>query len=296
MRKIIVVVGPTAVGKTKISIALAKHYNLEIISGDSVSIYKELDIGSAKPTLEEMAGIKHHLLDCVDLDTQYSVCDFQREARKLIDKNDVSLICGGTGLYIQSVLFDYEFQASRRDEDFDLKYENYSNEELYSLLVEMDPKVVETDLVANNRKRVLRALEICQTAGPYSSYNNKSQALYDYYIVYLNISSREKLYERINARVLEMMDLGLENEVRNLYSRGIKPNAIGYKEFIPYFNGECELPLVIENIQKNTRHLAKRQITWFKNQMNSTFYDVDLANISNTIDEIIADLDKFLEK
>ena len=125
MKKVIVVVGPTAVGKTKISIELAKHYNIQIISGDSVSIYKRLDIGSAKPSLEEMDGVKHYLVDILDPKDEYSVCDFQRDARKIIDENELSLICGGTGLYIESVLYNYEFEAKKRDLDFYKKYEEY---------------------------------------------------------------------------------------------------------------------------------------------------------------------------
>ena len=162
MKKVIVVVGPTAVGKTKISIELAKHFNCEIISGDSVAVYKRLDIGSAKPTLSEMQGVTHHLIDARNPLDQYSVCDFQKDARSIIDKNELSLICGGTGLYIQSVLFNYEFNAKNRDFDFEKKYANYSNNELYELLISKDPNIDKNKLHPNNRKRVLRALEVLE--------------------------------------------------------------------------------------------------------------------------------------
>ena len=159
MKKVLVVVGPTAVGETKTAIELAKHYNAEIISGDSVAIYKRLDIGSAKPTKEEMDGVKHYLIDIIDPATEYSVKDFQEAARKIIDSSDdLKIISGGTGLYVQSVLYNYEFNASKRDFDYEEKYKDYSNDELYSLLLELDPNVDKNKTHPNNRKRVLREL------------------------------------------------------------------------------------------------------------------------------------------
>ena len=162
MKKVIVIVGPTAVGKTKLSLDIAKELNTSIISGDSVSVYKGLDIGSAKPTKEEQALVKHYLIDIREPNDTYSVADFQCEARKIIDENDLSLICGGTGLYIQSALFNYEFEASKRDLDFSKKFEDYSNEELYSLLLSKDPNIDRDKLHPNTRKRVLRGLEVLE--------------------------------------------------------------------------------------------------------------------------------------
>ena len=295
MKRVIVVVGPTAVGKTKIAIELAKNYNLDVISGDSVAVYKRLDIGSAKPTIEEMDGVKHHLIDVMEPTEQFDVATFQKMARNIIDKNDISLICGGTGLYIQSVLFNYEFKAQKRNEAFEEKYNDLSNEELYALLLKKDPNIDKEKLHPNNRKRVLRALEVMDELNEsIHSFDKKKEALYDYFIIYLKMN-REKLYERINKRVDIMIEDGLIDEVKSLYDDGILPHAIGYQELVPYFKGEVSLDTAIEEIKKNTRHLAKRQETWFKNQMDSHFYDVDIENINNTINQIENDLDRWLK-
>ena len=295
MKKVLVVVGPTAVGKTKISISLAKHYGIDIISGDSVAIYKRLDIGSAKPTKEEMDGVCHHLIDIKDPKESYSACDFQREARKILDQNDFTLICGGTGLYIQSALFNYEFNAPARNLDYGKKYENLSNQELYDLLLKKDPNIDREKLHPNNRKRVLRALEVKEELDlSIHSFNHKNEALYDYFIVYLSLD-REVLYERINKRVDMMVSDGLIDEVKALYDDGIYPHAIGYQELVPYFDHDITLESAIEEIKKNTRHLAKRQETWFRHQMDSHFYTVDLDNIENTINQIIKDVDGWLK-
>ena len=296
MNKVIVVVGPTAVGKTKISIELAKHYGLDIISGDSVAIHKRLDIGSAKPTQEEMDGVKHYLIDEIEAADDYSVADFQREARAIMDKNELSLICGGTGLYIQSAIYNYEFNASKRDLDYGKKFEGYSNQELYDLLLSKDSNIDREKLHPNNRKRVLRALEVLEELDTsIHSFNNKREKLYDHFIVYLKLP-RERLYERINQRVDEMIKDGLVAEVKSLYDDGIFPHAIGYQELVPYFEGLISLDMAIDEIKKNTRHLAKRQETWFKNQMDSNFYDVRLDDINSTINEIIADIDRRLDR
>ena len=296
MGKVIVVVGPTAVGKTKISIELAKHYGVEIISGDSVAVYKGLDIGSAKPTVLEQQGIKHHLIDIRDPQNQYSVADFQRDAREIIDNRELSLICGGTGLYVQSVLFNYEFNAQSRDLDYGKQFEGYSNQELFDLLLSKDSNIDKNKLHPNNRKRVLRALEVLeQLDTSIHSFDKKNEAKYDYYLVYLSLP-REELYNRINQRVDIMMNDGLLSEVKSLYDNGIYPHAIGYQEFIPYFEGLVGLETAVEEVKKNTRHLAKRQETWFRNQLTSHFYTVDLSNINNTINEIISDVDGWLKK
>lgn len=292
MKKVIIVLGPTAVGKTKIGIELAKRLNTEIISGDSVQVYKGLDIGSAKATKEEMDGVVHHLIDILEPMEDYSVCDFQKQARELMDKMEVPLIVGGTGLYIKAAISNYEFDAPKRDFSFEEQYSNYSNEELYELLKKHDEKMCEI-VHQNNRKRVLRALFAVLNNEPLSEKNGKDELLYDPYIIYLNLD-REMLYERINKRVDIMIDLGLEKEVRNLYEKGITPHAIGYQEWLPYFRGEITFESVIEEIKKNSRHLAKRQITWFKHQMDTHFYKVDLDNIDETINHIYEDVLTFL--
>ena len=295
MGKVIVVVGPTAVGKTKISIELAKHYGVEIISGDSVAVYKGLDIGSAKPTVLEQQGIKHHLIDIRDPQNQYSVADFQRDAREIIDNRELSLICGGTGLYVQSVLFNYEFNAQSRDLDYGKQFEGYSNQELFDLLLSKDSNIDKNKLHPNNRKRVLRALEVLEELDTsIHSFNKKSEKMYDYFIAYLSMP-RAELYERINKRVDIMINDGLVDEVKALYDEGIFPHAIGYQELVPYFEGLVGLETAVEEIKKNTRHLAKRQETWFRNQMDSHFYNVDANNIDSTINNIINDIDGWLK-
>ena len=292
MKKVVIILGPTAVGKTKIGIELAKRLNTEIISGDSVQVYKGLDIGSAKVTKEETCGIKHHLIDVLEPTMTYSVCDFQRESRKLMDSLDVPLIVGGTGLYINAAISNYEFDAPKRDFEFEEKYEKHSNEEIYALLIEKDPTMAST-LHPNNRKRVLRALYAASVNEPLSEKNKKNELLYDAYIIYLNVE-RKLLYERIDKRVLQMIDEGLEKEVRDLYQKGITPHAIGYQEWLPYFNGDVTLEEVISEIQKNSRHLAKRQMTWFRNQMTTHFYEVNLDDINETINIIYKDVVSFL--
>ena len=295
MKKVLVVVGPTAVGKTKISIELAKHYGIDIISGDSVAIYKRLDIGSAKPTITEMDGVKHYLIDIKEPNESYSACDFQKEARNIMDKRDLSLICGGTGLYIQAALFNYEFNAKARDLNFAFKYQDLSNEELYKILLSKYPNIDKEKLHPNNRKRVLRALEVKEELDEsIHSFNHKDEPLYDYFIVYLSME-REKLYKRINERVDLMFEEGLLDEVKSLYDDGIYPHAIGYQELVPYFDHDITLETAIEEIKKNTRHLAKRQETWFHHQMNSHFYNVDVDHIDLVIKEIIKDVDGWLK-
>ena len=296
MGRVVVVVGPTAVGKTKVSIELAKKLGCDIISGDSVAVYKGLDIGSAKPTIKERDGVYHHLIDVKEPYEQYNVAEFQTEARKIMDANDLSLICGGTGLYVQSALFNYEFNAPKRDFDFEKKFTNYSNEELYNLLKSKDPTINEDRIHPNNRKRVLRALEIIETQNvSINDFNQKDIPLYDYYICYLSLP-REQLYERINKRVDIMMNEGLLEEVKELYDKKIYPHAIGYQEFIPYFEGLITLETAVDEVKKNSRHLAKRQETWFKNQMTSHFYHVNLEDINKTIDEIYNDINNWLVK
>ena len=292
MKKVIIVLGPTAVGKTKIGIELAKRLNTEIISGDSVQVYKGLDIGSAKVTVEEALGIKHHLIDILEPTETYSVCDFQKESRILMDKLEIPVIVGGTGLYIKAAISNYEFDAPKRDFSFEEEYKDYSNEQLYEMLLKQDPKMTET-IHPNNRKRVLRALYAVSVDEPLSEKNKKDELLYEPFVIYLNVE-RDLLYSRINQRVLKMIEDGLEKEVKELYDKGITPHAIGYQEWIPYFEGKISLDDVIVEIQKNSRHLAKRQMTWFRHQMDTHFYEVDIDNIDNTINLIYSDVLNFL--
>ena len=294
--KVIVVVGLTAVGKTKVAIELAKTFHAEIISGDSIAVYKGLDIGSAKPTTEEMSGIKHHLIDILEPYEDYSVADFQKSARNILNQQDLSIICGGTGLYIQATLFNYEFLSEKRDDSYSLQYQALSNEELFALLKEKDPSIDEKKLHPNNRKRVLRALEVLETTGKsIHSFNRKAEAVYDYFICYLK-ADRNTLYKRIEQRVDAMIEAGLAEEVKALAEQNIYPKGIGYREWVPYFKQECSLEEVTEEIKKNSRHLAKRQETWFQNQMDSHFYAVNFDDLDQTIDIIKKDIQVWLEK
>ena len=270
MKKVIVIVGPTGSGKTELSVKLAKHYNTEIISGDSVQVYKELNIGSGKIKEEEKENIKHHLIDILSVTDDYSVYDFQKNGRELIDsitsKQEIPIICGGTGLYIKALLFDYKFKTEKRTNEFD----SLSNEELLNKLIELKDKEL-PDL--NNRKKLLRHLEIYSSGDVEIS---KDVPLYDALIIGLTMD-RTILYERINSRVDNMVKEGLIDEVKGLYDKGIKSKAlmsIGYKELYQYFDGTISLDEAIENIKKNSRHFAKRQYTWFNNQMNVSWIDV----------------------
>lgn len=283
MKKVIVLVGPTAVGKTSLSIKIAKRYNLDIISGDSVQVFKGLDIGSAKVTKEEMDGVKHHLIDILNPGDYYSVADFQKNVRELIEKNDVSFIVGGTGLYIKAALYDYNFSGEKRDFDLEKKYENYSNEELYEVLKKVDLEASK-NIHMNNRKRVIRAIEL---NGNKSKENNKDIPLYDSLIICLDLP-REVLYERINKRVDLMIKEGLLEEVKGLYDKNIRIHAIGYSELYDYFDGLISLDEAIELIKKNSRHYAKRQMTWFRNQMNAKFFSpFDEDKIFKEIEEFL---------
>ncbi len=295
MKKVIAIVGPTGIGKTKLSIEIAKKFNAEIISGDSVQIYKRLDIGSAKVTKEEMQGVRHHLVDELLPTENYTVADFQKEARKLIDKIDVPIIAGGTGLYIKSVLYDYNFSSKPRNLEFLNKFDNYSNEELHNYLENIDPIAAKINHM-NNRNRVLRAIDYFEENGHSITLNdNNNKEIYKSLIILLDLE-REQLYNIINNRVDKMLELGLEKEVKQLYDEKIKINAIGYKEFYPYFNGEMTKSEVISNIKQNSRRLAKRQLTWFKNQENPVILDVDINNFNCVINRAIEIVEEFLNE
>ena len=303
MEKVIVIVGPTGVGKTKLSVELAKKLNGEIISGDSVQVYKRMDIGSAKVTEEEKEGIEHYLIDIKDIDEEYSVYEFQQEVREKIkliqSKGKTPILAGGTGLYLKAALYDYEFN---KEDNIDFnKYEKLSNKEVYEMLKELDPKEA-SKLHENNRVRVVRALNIIKN-------NNMSKTellekqehklLYD--VVFIGLTSdRKNVYERINKRVDKMMENGLLEEVGELYKECKDKNyssmkAIGYKELFAYFNGEISLEESIELIKKKSRNYAKRQYTWFNNQFDVNWFETDFNNFSNTVNLVI-DFIKSLNK
>jgi tRNA dimethylallyltransferase len=289
---IVAIVGPTGIGKTRLSIALAQHFQTEIISGDSVQVYRGMDIGSAKVTKEEMEGIPHHLIDILDPTEEFSVALYQSLVRKEIaraeDKGLMPLIVGGTGLYIKSVLYDYDFTDTKRDPSFQARYASYTNEELHSLLVERDPSAAKT-LHPNNRKRVLQAIQRAAT-NKVSDNTNKDVKVYDFLAIGLRLD-RKTLYPLLDARVDAMVEAGLVEEVKRLYDAGIRTNAvraIGYQELYPYFDGETTLVEALDAIRLHNRQLAKKQYTFFRNQFDVTWIDVDVDHFDHTIAEAIA--------
>lgn len=293
--KVLVIVGPTGVGKTALSVELAKKLNGEIISGDSVQVYKHLDIGSAKVTPEEMDGVPHHLIDYLELEEEYSVARFQEEVRNKIheitNRGKLPIICGGTGLYIKAALTNYEFDHSKRDLEYLKKYDEYDNEKLHERLKEVDPESAEA-FHPNNRRRVLRAIEYFEINNEkISSKKQGNEMLYDATIIGLRMD-REKLYDRINYRVDLMMESGLLSEVESLYEYKQHINAIGYNEFFTYFDGLCTLEDAIEDVKRNSRRYAKRQFTWFSNQMETNWIDVDELSKIELIEQSVKVLEK----
>lgn len=286
---IIAIVGPTGIGKTALSISLAKYYNAEIINFDAMQVYEKMDIGTAKVTKEEMDGVVHHLLSYVNVNTNYSVYDYQKEARSLIDKllkeKKNIIMVGGTGLYLKATLYDYRF----REEDNSTCYDELSTEELLKRMSKYN--YVPKD--KNNKRRLVRELKKLENNIDID--NNGDKLLYNAKIIGLT-TDRETLYDRINKRVDIMIENGLVDEVNSLKesfttSKALK-TAIGYKEFIPYFNNEVSLDEVISKIKQNSRHYAKRQYTFFNNQLNVTWYQTDFKNFDNTVKLVIEDLDK----
>lgn len=289
MKKVLVIAGLTATGKSEAAIKIAQKWNAEIISADSVAVYKGLDIGSAKANKEEQALIPHHLIDVLEYNEVYNVARFQKEARRLIEeiqqRGKNVIIVGGTGLYIKALLYDYKFT-----EETQTVYERDElTEDLYRELVEKDEATSKT-LHPNNRKRIIRALESYDKNDKKRSEitnNNKDQQIIPAHIYFLQ-GDREKIYERINNRVERMFELGLEKEVLDFYKKDSNifsyPSfqSIGYREFEDYINNKIDKTTLISLIQRNTRRFAKRQITWFKHQQPSIWIDIlneDIVNI-----------------
>ncbi|WP_027109010.1 tRNA (adenosine(37)-N6)-dimethylallyltransferase MiaA [Lacticigenium naphthae] len=305
--KVIVIVGPTAVGKTRLGIELAKQFDGEIISGDSMQIYQTLDVGTAKVTNEEAEGVPHHLIDTKEVTEEYSVADFQKEAREKIKeitkRNRVPIIVGGTGLYIESLLYNVSHgKGSQKDSQFRKEKNELAdkagNQILWEELKTKDSKAAET-IHANNRRRVIRALEVIHTSGEkYSDLQQeKTDSLYDSYTIALT-TDRSMLYERINTRVDWMMQDGLLDEARALWEiRATVPQAsrgIGYKELFSYFDGTVTLENAVETIKQNSRRYAKRQLTWFRNRVEVTQW-ADLIERPQEINNIKKRVAIFLE-
>ncbi|MBQ7821605.1 MAG: tRNA (adenosine(37)-N6)-dimethylallyltransferase MiaA [Clostridia bacterium] len=318
MKKVIAIVGPTASGKSALAVELAKHVNGEVISCDSMQIYKHLDIGTAKPTFEETQGIAHHMIDVVDpseIDA-YSCAEFVRDAKEaindVISRKKMPILCGGTGLYVDNILSSTEFS----DADTDLDYreelfklaEGLGNDHVYRMLVSVDPESAAATH-PNNLKRVIRALEIYHATGitktEWDRRSHEKEPEYDAVVIGLAYLDREKLYERIDTRVDIMIENGLVNEVRDLLEKKIlRPGttaaqAIGYKELIGYLEGETSLEAAADDIKRESRRYAKRQMTWFKRNKNIHWiypdsiasYDDRFKIIVNNALELLTKLD-----
>lgn len=286
VNKIIVIAGPTGIGKTRLSVELAKKLNGEIINADAMQVYKTLDIGTAKITEEEKCGIPHHLFDICDVDDFYTVKDYQRDCRnkisEILSRGNTPIIIGGTGLYIKAALYNYEFM----DEDINNNYENYTNQELYDLI----KKNTNEDIHINNRKRMIRILQRYDN----DNLNNErkdDELLYNN-VVFIGLTvDRNVLYRILDKRVDKMVESGLIDEAKSLYDKGVFSKSvmtgIGYKELYKYFSGDISLDESIDLIKKNTRHYAKRQYTWFNNKMNISWVKVNIDNFSETVDDVL---------
>lgn len=275
---IVCIVGPTGVGKTKLSVELAKYLNAIVVNGDSMQVYKELNIGTAKVTEEEKENIPHLLFDIKEVNDMYTVYDYQKDLRNILDSNKDKniIIVGGTGLYIKAGLYNYVFEEETNNKTYD----NLTNDELYEMVLKKDNNSL---IHKNNRKRMIRFLNKKEVI------EDKNNLLYDVKFIGLT-TSREKLYERINLRVDKMVEEGLLEEVKNLYDRNIRSKSImtgiGYKELYEYYDGNISLDESLELIKQRSRKYAKRQYTWFNNQMDIKWFNVDFDNFNNTIEEV----------
>ena len=288
--KIICLVGPTGVGKTELSIKIAKHFNFNVISGDSMQVYKGMDIGTGKITESEMDGVRHEMIDILSPDKNFSVKEFQELVTELIDKeydnNNTPFIVGGTAFYIHALINDFQFNDEDEAEKLELVnyFEQFTNEALHEKV-----KEINEDVHINNRKRMIRVL-IKNKLGQTKRHDTTSK--YDALIIGL-YDDREKLYERINTRVLNMIDNGLEKEVRYLFDHyklsKTALGAIGYHEFIDYFNGDKSLEIVIKDIQRDSRRYAKRQLTYLRNKLDVEWFKVgvDESDILNRIESFL---------
>lgn len=287
-KPLIILTGPTAVGKTKASIRLAKALNGEIISADSMQVYKYMDIGSAKIRPEEMQGVKHYLVDELEPDEEFHVVRFQQMAKKAMDeiyaKGKIPIVVGGTGFYIQALLYDIDFTESNEDTSYREELESIANEfgaeYLHNMLKEVDSASAEA-IHANNVKRVIRALEFYKLTGQkISEHNEKERAKespYDFCYFVLN-DERQNLYKRIDIRIDQMLEEGLLEEVTALKNKGytkdmVSMQGLGYKEILDYLNGECTLEDAIYILKRDTRHFAKRQLTWFRRERDVIWVD-----------------------
>ena len=290
-QKIIAITGPSSSGKTALAVELAKELNGEIISVDSRQIYKGLDIGSAKPTIDERHGIVHHMMDIIEVTEPFTVADFCDEANKIIEdiisREKVPILAGGTGLYFRTLLQDFDLPRVAPNEKLREELNEKSCEELYNMLLEKDYDIAQK-IHFNNKVKIVRALEVCISLGiPMSKAQKKKESPYDVLWIGLNTQDREFLYERINKRVDIMLSQGLEKEAKDLFEKygenNILLNTIGYQEFFPYFKGETDFSSAIELLKQNTRRYAKRQISWFNANKDINWFDIKSANVNEII-------------
>ena len=305
MKKIIVIAGPTAAGKTKYAIEVAKAVDGEIVSCDSMQLYKYMNIGSAKPTPEERAQVKHYLVDEIDPSEPFSVAKYSKLAKQAINKifssGKIPVIEGGTGLYLNSLIYEMDFGQVKQNIELRKTLEEeasiFGPEYIYKKLQEIDPKSAER-IHPNNIKKVIRALEGANSGSSIEDFKNCNKRCQEYEAILIGITrNRDELYDRINQRVDLMVEQGLFNEVEELLERGLSEDdismkGIGYKEIITYFDGLCSMDDAIDLIKKNTRHLAKRQMTWFKRYEDMTWFNI--SNYKND-EEVLKDILKWLK-
>lgn len=303
--RLIAVLGPTASGKTALSVALAKRLGTEIISGDSMLVYRGFDIGSAKPDAAERCGIRHWLLDILPPDAEFNVTDFQTEASKIItglnEKGLIPVLAGGTGLYAKALLEGYDFNSFSGDEEYRVSLERLAEEHgkeyVHAMLEKVDPETA-ARLHVNDFRRVVRALEVWHLGREkISQKKEEGRLLYDAFVIGLRWE-RAVLYERINRRVDLMMEQGLVNEVRHLMAAGVSRTAqamkgIGYKETAAYLDGECSLDEAVYEIKKATRHFAKRQLTWYRKMPYIHWFDADGKTTEELLQEILPKIEEF---
>ena len=286
MNKVIVILGPTGVGKTKMSIELAKRLDGEIVNADSMQFYKDLNIGTAKIKEEEKESIPHHLFDIKEVSDDYSIFDYQKDGRKIIgdilNRKKMPIIVGGTGLYIKALLYDYKLSYEKENNTYD----ELTTEELYNKLLKLDKNII---IDKNNRRRVIRAINYYLENGTSINDNKTDKLLYNAVFIGLT-TDREILYDIINKRVDKMLSEGLLEEVKYFYDRKVytKPlnNGIGYKELYKYFAKEETLEEAVNKIKQNSRRYAKRQYTFFNNQLPVIWFDVNFNNFGKTVDEV----------
>lgn len=310
--KIIVVVGPTASGKTRVAAALSERFNGCVISADSMQIYRRMNIGTAKPTPQEMRGIKHYMIDVADPDQNFTLADYLQSAQECVKEvlacGKLPVMAGGTGLYVSSFVDNVHLTQAQTDSAYRAELweiaDSKGSEELHKMLQAVDPEAA-AEIHPNNVKRVIRALELYKSTGlTVSEQNARSKSAlspYDFCMIGLTYHDRQRLYTQIDSRVDQMFAAGLEQEVHDLLQSGVCPDcnafqAIGYKEFLPYFAGQCDLDCVRERIQQESRRYAKRQLTWFRRDKRIKWFEVDsFDNIDFLINKIVKTVEIFLK-